>query len=148
TARDYRHSRERRRERDKQAKRQGEEPVSDMHEPQPELPAIVPYREPVTLPSEQVILSAPMSFTGSTRRLWRYYHPLCQASHGWALAGYRALFGTLLILWWLAVAAWYSLLLLLGVVPLVVLVAFRITRRTQRHGTRNKLRHDEILTAL
>lgn len=93
------------------------------------------------LPSEQVILSAPMSFAGSTRRLWRSWHPRSLAARGWKRAGIRTLFVTLLVLWWAAIVCWYSIFGLF-VVP------YRIIRRVQRHGEMTRLRHAEMIAAV
>src|SRR5215468_2911208 len=91
----------------------------------------------VSLASEHVVLSAPMSFTGSTRRIWRRWRPAAAVSRGWRKAAWWTLLWTLLILAWLAVLAWYFLFGLL-------LVPYRIVRRVQRTGRRNQLRHAEL----
>ena len=98
-----------------------------------------------TLPSEEVILAAPWSWAGSTRRIWRHWHPAVLTSSGWGKAGRWTGLWTLLVLAWLGVALWYALLASLGLVPLAVLITFRIVRRTQRRGRRNALRHSEIM---
>ena len=99
---------------------------------------------PSTLPSEEVILAAPWSWAGATRRIWRLWRPPIDTSAGWGKAGRWTGLWTLLVLAWLGVALWYALLASLGLVPLAVLITFRIVRRTQRRGRRNALRHAEI----
>jgi hypothetical protein len=100
-----------------------------------------PYYPGGSLPSEQVVLSAPMSFAGSTRRLYRKLHPRITASHGWRKTGWVTLLAAVLLFAWIGVLAWYCLFGLL-VVP------YRIIRRVQRHGKRNRLRHQETLAAI
>jgi hypothetical protein len=122
------------------------------------------------LPSERVIVSAPMSFAGSTQRIWRLHapattitqriwrrwHPPALAAHGWAKAGYYTALVTLLVLAWLAVAMWYYLLVSLLVVVWAVvlawycffgiwLVPYRLIRRSQRSAHRDAMRHRELL---
>lgn len=93
------------------------------------------------LASEQVILAAPMSFVGSTRRLWRWLAPRARA-HAWYWGvPIWAILGTLLLLAWVAIFVWYCLF---G----AMLVPYRLVRRWQRHGKRDALRHREILTAV
>ena len=106
--------------------RPGPEPHYDMNRP---------------LPSEQVVLSAPMSFAGSTRRIYRRLHPHAETAYGWRKAGWVTLLAVVLLFAWIGVLAWYCVFGLL-VVP------YRIIRRIQRHGKRNRLRHQETLAAI
>jgi hypothetical protein len=99
----------------------------------------------VPLPSEQVILAAPWSWAGSTRRIWRRWHPAVLTSSGWGKAGRVTGLWSLLVLAWLGVAVWYALLAGIGLLPLAVLIVYRIVRRSQRRGRRNALRHSEII---
>jgi hypothetical protein len=71
--------------------------------------------------------------------------PAVAGSTGLLKAGRWTLLWLALIGAWLAVLVWYLLLASLGLVPLIVLVVFRIVRRVQRHGDRNRLRHAELL---
>jgi hypothetical protein len=100
-----------------------------------------PYSTSGPLPSEQVVLSAPMSFNGSTRRLYRKLHPRVAASYGWRKAGWVTLLAVVLLFAWIAIFLWYCLFGLW-------LVPYRIVRRVQRHGERNRLRHQETIAAI
>jgi|SRR6516164_8745455 hypothetical protein len=94
------------------------------------------------LPSEQVIVAAPMSLAGSAERWWklaRYPH-----GDGWMTA-LRALviIGVLLAITvsWAVVLCWY---LLWG----IWLIPYRIIRRGQRRRRQAQLRHGEMMEAL
>jgi hypothetical protein len=100
------------------------------------------------LGSEQVILAAPMSWAGSTRRIWRWYRPAVAASAGWPKAGRWTLLWTMLIGAWVGVAAMYAALAFVGLIPLIVLIIFRLVRRSQRHAERAQLRHAELMRRL
>lgn len=95
------------------------------------------------LPSERVVIAAPMSFAGSAARLWRLSaHP---AGDGWRL-GVRAAVVipavVLLILTvWMMVFCWY---LMFG----LLLVPYRLVRRGSRKRRREELRHQEVMAAL
>lgn len=90
-----------------------------------------------TLGSEEVILDAPMSFTGVTKRTVRFSkrHP---TSAWWgtslAVTGY--------VLWlltaYLTIASWY---LLFG----LWLVPYRLIRRSQRRDEQRRRQHAELL---
>ena len=101
-----------------------------------------------TLQSEQVILSAPMSFDGATRRIWRWYHPRVLASQGWPGTGRWALLWTLLVLAWIGVLTWYAALTATFGIGIIILIVFRLVRRSQRRGQRDQLRHAELLRQL
>jgi hypothetical protein len=96
------------------------------------------------LPSERIVRSAPLSFDGSTRRLWRWLSPRASAAHGWPAAGWWTLLVTLLVLAWVLVLAWYCLVLV-PLVPLVLFVPYRLMRRKQRTEHRNELQHRELM---
>jgi hypothetical protein len=97
-----------------------------------------PYTEgPAKLPSERVVLAAPLSFQGSLARLWP---AMTGHYHGWAEAGMVSLAVLSVILVWSFIVCWYVTFGLL-------LVPFRMVRRTQRTGKRNQLRHQEIIAA-
>ena len=98
-----------------------------------------PDREPSIGPaprleSEHVVLAAPLSFQGSAIRIWR---GVAEERNGWmgALAVLAIVFA------WTGVLAWYTVFGLL-------LVPYRLMRRTQRTGKRNALRHQELLSAM
>lgn len=100
----------------------------------------VPASHRAPLPSEQVIVSAPMSFAGSARRILRAFHPLT-ALAGWRGVAWSALLVLTLILAWAGVLVWYCIFGLW-------LVPYRIIRRVQRNGKRKELRHREMLAAI
>lgn len=82
------------------------------------------------LESERVVIQAPMSYTGSARRIWR--------------VGPRWLVPLLVVAiaaTWLVVTGWY---LIFG----VLLVPYRLIRRGSRKNKREQLRHREILQAV
>lgn len=83
----------------------------------------------MSLKSEQIIIEAPMSFTGAARRLWRL------SEDRWVRA---AVLAPILILIWFGIACWY---LLFG----VLLIPYRLIRRNQRVQKRDALRHRELL---
>ena len=80
------------------------------------------------------MLAAPLSFQGSAIRIWR---GVAEGRNGWM----GALAVTLITLAWAGVLAWYTVFGLL-------LVPYRLMRRTQRTGKRNALRHQELLSAM
>ena len=86
-----------------------------------------------------VILSAPMSFVGSARRLtrglWRNRGPLFRILFGWWLLL------TLVAIAWGVIAAWY---LTFG----IFLVPYRLVRRGSRKRKREDLMHADLIAAL
>jgi Flp pilus assembly protein TadB len=94
-----------------------------------------------TLGSEEIILDAPMSFTGMTKRTLRFTrrHP-CQRwwSKTLATAG--------LALWlttaYTVILCWYALLCTVFLVPFV---AYRLIRRSQRRDEQRRRQHAELL---
>jgi hypothetical protein len=97
-----------------------------------------PYR-PARLDSEEVVLAAPMSFTGSAERLWK----LTRSAPANALASAAVYAGVILliIVAWAAVLCWYFFFGLW-------LVPYRLIRRGQRKRRREDLRHREMLTMM
>jgi hypothetical protein len=94
------------------------------------------------LPSEQVVLASPMSFAGSTRRIWRRWHPRALSADGWGKTAYWTLLITLLVL---AVLAWHCVFVVLFG---FLFIPYQIVRRVQRRGRRNELRHREMMALL
>lgn len=99
-------------------------------QPQAELPA--------PLPSEDVILSAPMSYTGSAARIMRLRRRARTESE---LAGLTGLAIALVVVAWVLVTVWY---LMWG----ILLVPYRLHRRGVRRRRAEALRHRELLAAL
>lgn len=89
------------------------------------------------LASEQVIIEAPMSFAGSTKRIWRMRADWDDIPD-WLGTTIAVFF---LIVAWTVVLGWY---LLFG----LLLVPYRLIRRSQRKGKRDDLRHRELLQQL
>jgi hypothetical protein len=96
------------------------------------------HRAPATLPSEDVILSAPMSYTGSARRIMRIRR---RASGRRTLVVLTVLAVLLVIVVWGLVTVWY-------VLWSVLLVPYRVIRRRERKRRVEALRHRELVAAL
>lgn len=84
------------------------------------------------LPSEQVIVQAPMSYTGSRRRIVR------RVTRHTRLALPAAV--PLVAAAWVVVTAWY-------VIFGVLVIPWRLIRRGQRRDRCDQLRHREALAA-
>lgn len=85
--------------------------------------------------SDQVIIEAPMSFSGATKRIIR----LCNVDN--TLLRYTYIFTAVLIilpLVYILVLCWY---LVFG----IFLIPYRLIRRSNRKSKRDSLRHNEIL---
>lgn len=80
------------------------------------------------------MLAAPLSFQGSAIRIWR---GVAEGRNGWM--GVLAVLA--IVFAWTGVLTWYTVFGLL-------LVPYRLMRRTQRTGKRNALRHQELLSAM
>ncbi len=89
----------------------------------------------VALQSEKVIVDAPMSFTGSAKRLRRLTRPL---------PGGIIVAVPLILLAWVAVAAWYLIFLLFCPIA----ISWRLLRRHQRLNRMRRLQHREQLAVL
>lgn len=88
----------------------------------------------MTLASERVVPEAPMSFTGSGKRIWKLVH---NHSKVWTITlGIVAIL--LIVLAWTVVLAWYFTFGLL-------LVPYRLVRRNARKQKQAELRHRELL---
>ena len=81
--------------------------------------------------SERVIVEAPLSFVGATRRVWRLSGNVFVRI---------LLLAPLVALAWLVVAAWY---VFFG----IWLIPYRILRRGQRRRKQEMLRHRELIGA-
>lgn len=99
--------------------------------------APVPQGPPPRLASEQVVLSSPLSFAGSAKRLWKPMYGKTGVE--------KVLLGTVLVLAitfaWTFILGWYCTFGLF-VVP------WRLFRRHGRKNHRAQLRHQEMLTAM
>jgi hypothetical protein len=87
------------------------------------------------LPSEDVILSAPMSYAGSAARIMRIRR---RASSDRELTAYTVLAVSLVVVAWACVTVWY---LMWG----VLLIPYRLIRRTQRRRKLEAMRHRELM---
>ncbi len=90
------------------------------------------------LKSEQVIVSAPFSYNGSALRIWKIIHTENQLLK-WIVLVPLALF--LIFIAWCFVSLWY---LAFG----ILLVPYRLIRRSSRKNKRDQLRHRELLEQL
>ena len=93
------------------------------------------------LASEKVVISAPLSFSGSAQRIWRITNvenPIAK----FALA-FIAI--TLIMGAWMFVLCWYFVMYVLFGVFFFI---FRLFTRSRRKNKRDKLRHREVLNAI
>lgn len=88
--------------------------------------------------SENVVISAPMSFTGSAQRIFKITNVDNQLLK-WLLLVPLSLLITLTV--WSFVLIWY---IIFG----IWLIPYRLIRRSQRKAKRDKLRHQELLSAV
>lgn len=97
-------------------------------------------RTPVRLASEEVVISAPLSFTGSAQRIWKLTRlPLAETPGPHAGLVVAALL--LIVLAWSVVLSWY---LTFG----LLLVPYRLLRRDSRKRRRQALQHRELLATM
>jgi hypothetical protein len=90
---------------------------------------------PARLASEDVIISAPMSYTGSAQRIMRLRR---RAESGGSLAALTTAAVLLIVFAWVMVTVWY---LMWG----LLLVPYRLMRRSARKSKVEALRHRELL---
>jgi hypothetical protein len=79
--------------------------------------------------SERIVVAAPMSYTGSATRIWRW------SPNAWIRWG---LLTWVVLLAWTTVTVWYAAFGLL-------LVPYRLVRRGQRRRHLEDARHEEVL---
>jgi hypothetical protein len=91
------------------------------------------------LESEKIVVSAPMSFHGSAARIWRITD--LDSDNTAALIGIGALAALLIALAWMVVLGWY---LIFG----LLLVPYRLVRRSQRKRKLEEARHRELLASV
>lgn len=96
--------------------------------------------------SEDVIINSPMSFAGAWQRSFRLRRfrvlpgPMLLSQ---VVTTYAAV--QLVVVWWLAVVAWYVVFIgLLG----LLFVPYRLLRRGARKRRAEALRHREVMAAL
>jgi len=93
------------------------------------------------LTSEKVVVSAPFSFAGSAQRIWK----ITKVDNLLAKLLLVPLALVLIMGAWLFVACWYFIMyVLFG----ILLIPYRLLRRSSRKNKRDKLRHREILDAV
>jgi hypothetical protein len=90
---------------------------------------------PDRLASEDVIISAPMSYVGSSQRIMRIRR---RAPEGWELMAITALAISLVLVAWAVITVWY---LLWG----FLLVPYRLLRRGARKRKVEAMRHRELM---
>jgi fatty acid desaturase len=95
--------------------------------------------QPARLDSEEVVIAAPMSLTGSAQRLWKLTHSA--PANAWASAAIYTGVVLLITVVWAAVLCWYFIFGLW-------LVPYRLIRRGQRKRHMQDLRHREMLTMM
>ena len=93
------------------------------------------------LASEKVIVSAPLSFSGSAQRIWK----ITDVENPIAKFALALIAITLIMCAWMFVLCWYFVMyILFGVFFLI----FRLFTRGRRKDKRDKLRHREVLDAI
>ena len=93
------------------------------------------------LASEEVVVSAPLSFSGSAQRIWKITdveNPI--AKFALALIAMALIMGA-----WIFVLCWYFVMYVLFGVFFFI---FRLFTRSRRKNKRDKLRHREVLDAI
>lgn len=93
------------------------------------------------LASEKVVVSAPLSFTGSAQRIWKITH----VENPIAKFALSLLAVTLIMGAWTFVLCWYFVMYILFGVFFFI---FRLFTRGRRKSKRDKLRHREVLDAI
>lgn len=93
------------------------------------------------LKSEKVIISSPLSFSGSAKRIWK----ITDVDNP-AMKVLLSLVAAALILFaWIFVAFWYALIY---VVFGILFIPYRLLRRSSRKQKQARLRHREVLDAI
>lgn len=93
------------------------------------------------LASEKVVVSAPLSFSGSAGRIWK----ITNVENPIAKVALAILAITLIIGAWMFVLCWYFVMYVLFGVFFFI---FRLFTRGRRKNKRDKLRHREVLDAI
>ena len=93
------------------------------------------------LASEKVIVSAPLSFSGSAQRIWK----ITNVENPIAKLALALIAITLIMGAWMFVLCWYFVMYILFGVFFFI---FRLFTRSRRKNKRDKLRHREVLDAI
>lgn len=93
------------------------------------------------LESEKIVISSPLSFTGSAKRIWN----ITDTDNPVARVALRLVAVVLIIFTWIFVAFWY---VLIYVVFGILFIPYRLLRRSSRKQKQAKLRHREVLDAI
>lgn len=92
--------------------------------------------------SKKIVISAPLSFNGSSLRIWKITKSDNQTIK-WLILVPIALI--LVFCAWMFVAIWYFIMyILFG----ILFIPYRLIRRSGRKQKRDKLRHRELLDAI
>jgi Flp pilus assembly protein TadB len=93
------------------------------------------------LKSENIVISSPLSFIGSAKRIWKITdvdNPVMKVLLSLVVAA-------LILFAWVFVAFWY---VLIYVIFGILFVPYRLLRRSSRKQKQAKLRHREVLEAI
>lgn len=94
------------------------------------------------LKSENVVISAPLSFSGSAQRIWKITYT-GNKLFKWLILVPLALM--IISTAWMIVFCWYFVIYgLFG----ILFIPYRLIRRSGRKQKRDKLRHQELLKAM
>ena len=93
------------------------------------------------LASEKVVVSAPLSFSGSAQRIWR----ITNVENPIAKVALALIAITLITGAWTFVLCWYFVMYVLFGVFFFI---FRLFTRGRRRSRQDKLRHREVLDAI
>jgi len=94
------------------------------------------------LKSEKVVVSAPLSFSGSALRIWKITHANNRLTRWLVLAPFAVM---IIGIVWMFVLCWYFVVYgLFG----ILFIPYRLIRRSGRKQKRDKLRHRELLETM
>ena len=93
------------------------------------------------LASEKVVVSAPLSFSGSAQRIWK----ITDVENPIAKIALARLAITLIACAWMFVLCWYFVMYVLFGIFFFI---FRLFTRGRRKNKRDRLRHREVLDAI
>lgn len=93
------------------------------------------------LKSEKVVISSPLSFSGSAKRIWK----ITDVDNPAMKVLLSLVAAALILLAWIFVAFWY---VLIYVVFGILFIPYRLMRRSSRKQKQAKLRHREVLEAI